>query len=143
MSEALLFAEHGGEHVLNVKNNFCTQHVLPRFELGIFMYWTCNSMNNLSSYCGLVDAKIRASDKDSPVFPNFLKMCLVSQEVLTQNIYFFTNIWFFFYKYIYFFLQLSKNSFDIFEKKFWAIEICCNKWFDWNWGRFCDLFRKV
>ena len=50
--------------VLNVKNNFCTQHVLPRFELGIFMYWTCNSMNNLSSYCGLVDAKIKASDKD-------------------------------------------------------------------------------
>ena len=27
-----------------------TQHVLSRFELGIFMYWTCNSMNNLSSY---------------------------------------------------------------------------------------------
>ena len=24
-------------------------------------------MNNLSSYCGLVDANIRASDKDSPV----------------------------------------------------------------------------
>ena len=38
-----------------------------RFELGIFMYGTCNSMNNLSSYCGLVDAKISASDKDLPV----------------------------------------------------------------------------
>ena len=38
--------------VLNVRNNLCTQHVLPRFELKIFMYWTCNSMNNLSSYCG-------------------------------------------------------------------------------------------
>jgi hypothetical protein len=24
-------------------------------------------MNNMSSYCGLVDAKIRASDKDLPV----------------------------------------------------------------------------
>ena len=36
-------------------------------ELVIFMYWTGNSMNNLSSYCGLVDAKIRASDKDLPV----------------------------------------------------------------------------
>ena len=44
--------------VLNVRNNFCTQHVLPRFELEIFMYKTCNSMNNLSSYCGLVDARI-------------------------------------------------------------------------------------
>ena len=50
--------------VLNVRNNFCTQHNLPRFELGIFMY--C-SMNNLSSYCWLVDAKIRASGKDLPV----------------------------------------------------------------------------
>ena len=30
-------------------------------------YLTYNSMNNLSSYCGLVDAKIRASDKDLPV----------------------------------------------------------------------------
>ena len=39
----------------------------PCSELGIFMYWTCNSMNNLSSYCGLADAKIRASDKDLPV----------------------------------------------------------------------------
>ena len=59
--------------VLNVRNNFCTQtqHVLPRFELGFFMYWTCNSMNNLSSYCGLVDAKIRASDKDLPVLGTF------------------------------------------------------------------------
>ena len=53
--------------VLNVRNNVCTHHAIPRLELGIFMYWTCNSMNNLSSYCGLVDAKIRA-DKDLPVF---------------------------------------------------------------------------
>ena len=76
MLEALLFAEHGDNMlctkiVQNVGNNFCTQHVLPRFELGIFMYWTCNSMNNLLSYCGLVDAKIRPSDKDLPVSVNF------------------------------------------------------------------------
>jgi hypothetical protein len=43
LSEALLFAEHGENMlctkvVLNVRNNFCTQHVLPRFELEIFMY---------------------------------------------------------------------------------------------------------
>ena len=72
LSEALLFAEHGEKMlctkiVLNVRNNFCTQHVLPRFEFGSFMYWTCNLMNNLLSYCGLVDAKTRASDKDLPV----------------------------------------------------------------------------
>ena len=39
----------------------------PCSELGIFMYWSCNLMNNLSWCCGLVDAKIRASDKDLPV----------------------------------------------------------------------------
>ena len=43
LSEVLLFAEHGErmlctEIVLNVRNNFCTQHVLPRIELGILMY---------------------------------------------------------------------------------------------------------
>ena len=53
--------------VLNVRNSFCTQHVLPKFELGIFMYLTCDSINNLSSYFGLVEAKMRASDKDLPV----------------------------------------------------------------------------
>ena len=36
-------------------------------ELGIFIYWTCNSMNNLLSYCGLVDARMSASEKDLPV----------------------------------------------------------------------------
>ena len=41
LSEALLFAEHGNNMlctkiVLNVRNNFCTQHFLPRFKLGIF-----------------------------------------------------------------------------------------------------------
>ena len=72
------FAEHGENMlctkiVLNVRNNFCTQHVLPRFELGIYNYCTCNSMNNLSSYCGLVDAKIRASDKDLHVPARLIK----------------------------------------------------------------------
>ena len=38
LSDALLFAEHGENMlctkiVLNVRNNFCAQHVLPRFEL--------------------------------------------------------------------------------------------------------------
>ena len=42
LSEALLFAEHVEnllctKIVLNVRNNFCKQHVLSRFELGIFM----------------------------------------------------------------------------------------------------------
>ena len=96
LSEALLFAEHGKNMlctkiVLNVRNNFCTQQVLPRFKLGIFMYWTCNSMNNLSSYCGLVDAKIRASDKNLPV-PTSSRLCPPhSKLVLTST--FFTFWW--------------------------------------------------
>ena len=36
-------------------------------ELVVFMYWTGKSMNNLWSYCGLVDVRINASDKDLPV----------------------------------------------------------------------------
>ena len=36
-------------------------------EFVVFMYWTCRSMNNLFSYCGLVDARIRVSNKDLPV----------------------------------------------------------------------------
>ena len=59
------------EHVVYKNCSECQKQflyaVLPRFVLGIFLYWTCNSMNNLLSYCGLVDAKIRASDKDLPV----------------------------------------------------------------------------
>ena len=66
----------------------CTHHVLPRFELGIYMYCTYNSMNNLSSYCGLVDAKIRASDKDLPVrslyFSDWLKVHL-TELILNQK----------------------------------------------------------
>ena len=43
LSEALLCAEHGENMlctkiVVNDRNNSCTRHVLPKFELGIFMY---------------------------------------------------------------------------------------------------------
>ena len=43
LSEVLLFADHGENMfckkiVLNVRNNLSTQHVLPRFEFGIFMH---------------------------------------------------------------------------------------------------------
>ena len=43
-------------------------------------------MNNLLSYCGLVDAKISASDKDLPVKPiQVLKTSLVtSQQILLK-----------------------------------------------------------
>ena len=42
------------------KTNLCTQHVLN-------LYFYCNSMNNLLSYNWLIDARMRASDKDLPV----------------------------------------------------------------------------
>jgi hypothetical protein len=39
-------------------------------EFVFFLYRTCKSMNNLSSYCGLTDSRMRASDTDLPVTPN-------------------------------------------------------------------------
>ena len=55
--------------VLNVKtktrNNFCTEHFVN-------LYSSWNSMNNLLSYCGLTDARIRASEKDLPVINSLL-----------------------------------------------------------------------
>ena len=56
-------AEHGEEHGQNMGENMgrtCSVYVLR-------LYFHGNSMNNLLSYCGLIDAKIRASDKDLPV----------------------------------------------------------------------------
>ena len=54
----------------------------PCSELVVFTYWTGKSMNNLSSYCGLVDAKIRASDKDLPVFFPILPFVHLSFDYL-------------------------------------------------------------
>ena len=53
-------------------------------ELVIFMYLIRNSLNSVLSYCGLVDAKIRASEIDLPVVhhahqkktPLFLPYCV-------------------------------------------------------------------
>ena len=60
----------------NLGRTCCVQKLFLRFRT-IFvhnMFWACNcqdwtgnSMNKLWSYCGLVDAKIRFSDKDIPV----------------------------------------------------------------------------
>ena len=41
-------------------------------ELVVFTYWTGKSMNNVLSYCGLVDVRINASDKDLLVSLNNL-----------------------------------------------------------------------
>ena len=44
----------------DIQNNICTQHVVK-------LYFSWNSMNNLLSYCGLTNSRIRASDTDLPV----------------------------------------------------------------------------
>ena len=44
----------------DIQNNIGTQHVVNLYFLG-------NSMNNLLSYCGLTDSRMRASDTDLPV----------------------------------------------------------------------------
>ena len=53
---------------MNVKTKTKKQFMyITCSELVVFMYWTGKSMNNLLSYCGLVDARISASEKDLPV----------------------------------------------------------------------------
>ena len=45
------------------KDMLCTLIVLTVKTKTIYvniMFWTCNSMNNLMSYCGLVDAKSKS-----------------------------------------------------------------------------------
>ena len=90
MSEALIFASTNPQHdnslfielrvqymkiasSEHLQNMLCTQigfliYVHNMFcrcsELAIFMYCTCNSMNTLLSYYGLVDARISATEKD-------------------------------------------------------------------------------
>ena len=58
------------------KNSLCTQHVLSSLY---FMYWTGKSMINFLSNCGLVDARISASEKDLPVSKIHSKQFLVTK----------------------------------------------------------------
>ena len=59
-------AEHGQN-----MDRICSAHVL-------FKFWACNfhgnSMNNLLSYCGLVDARMSACEKNLPVWKHFDKV---------------------------------------------------------------------
>ena len=54
------------------------------------MYWTGDSMNNLLSYCGLVDAKIRASDNYLPVYLS-LFMSIQGTHFITQDLWYIFN----------------------------------------------------
>ena len=61
------------EHVVYINCPECQNKNKKQFvnttcsELGIFMYWTGDTMNNLLSYCGLAVARISASETDLPV----------------------------------------------------------------------------
>ena len=73
----------------DIQNNWCTQHVLPMFsELVVFMYWTSESMNNLLSYCGLVDQRISASCNDLPV----LNAAVWTEKINTKKLIFSPSI---------------------------------------------------
>ena len=59
------------EHVEYIDCSECQNKNKKQFmyttcsELVVFMYRAGKSMNNILSYCGLVDARIRDSNKDS------------------------------------------------------------------------------
>ena len=76
------------EHVVYINCSECQNENKKYFVyttcsgLAIFMYWTCNSMNNLLWYRGLVDAKIKASDKDLPAANTQWSRSLKTQRFL-------------------------------------------------------------
>ena len=53
--------------VLTFRTIYAHNMFSPCSELVVFMYWTGKSMNNILSYCGLVDPRISASDTYLPV----------------------------------------------------------------------------
>ena len=60
--------------VLNVETKQKQQFVYTTCPKGILSLQFSRTMNNLLSYYGLVDAKIRASDIDLPVHSNLIKV---------------------------------------------------------------------
>ena len=64
----------------DIQNNICTQHVLN-------LYFSCNSVNNLSSYCGLTDSRMRASDTDLPVSVFVSKIEIVALVTKTNMVF--------------------------------------------------------
>ena len=72
LSEALIFPSINPQYDCRLFMASPVQYMkTTSAEHGLHMCCTCsfygNSMNNLLSYCGLIDGKIRASDKDLPV----------------------------------------------------------------------------
>ena len=57
-------------------------------ELVVFMYWPGESMNNLLSYFGLVDARISTSEKDLPLLPSNLRSLIQFLKILYEGAFF-------------------------------------------------------
>ena len=78
---------------IQVQNMLCTKIVLnaktkKQFlyttcsEFVFFLYWSRKSMNSLSSYCGLTDSRMSASDIDLPVISAiFVKSIYFSKKI--------------------------------------------------------------
>ena len=80
--------------VLNIKTKTKKQFVYTTCsELGIFMYWTGDSKNNLLSYCGLVDAKIRASVNHLPVLTDWRQTCYVCKRRTNSIVCTYSSDW--------------------------------------------------
>ena len=60
-------------------------------QLVFFLYWSQESMNNLSSYCGLTDSRMSNSEKDLPVCKTFHPKCLKITVVMLGYITFDSN----------------------------------------------------
>ena len=91
------------------------------------MYWSGNSMNNLLSYCGLVDARISASDNDLPALSvmvgfGLLVFACFSKAIGSNGLLFFWVIWIYAR-----YLSLPPESFG---KTFWY-----NLWDDVVYGK--------
>ena len=73
---------------------FRTIYIHTMFWAWSFMYWKRNSMNNLSSYYGLVDARISASDKNLPVlFEVLIQVCAsFSRKKIRNKHFYFHNM---------------------------------------------------
>ena len=56
----------------------CAKIVLNVIKISVLNIFSPGLRNNLSPYCGLVDAKIRASDKDLPVLLRTLRYLCVA-----------------------------------------------------------------
>ena len=67
LSEALILASTNPQYDNRLFIELWVQYMKTTSSEHVFMYWTRNSMNNLLSYSGLVDARISASEKDLPV----------------------------------------------------------------------------